>query len=235
MRYFEFTIFFHTYLDEFNIYTREAGAGGLAIAIEGPSKAEIDFFDRKDGSCGVSYACPEAGEYQISIKFNDEHIPDSPFNVSVVPPFGDAKKLTIHSLKTKGLEINRQYTFTVNVNGVHGRVEARVTAPSGIEEPCTVQDMGGDHYAIQFIPKENGVHWIHVRFNGRDIPDSPFRIVVGQANADPGRVFASGSGLYQGETGKNKKFCILVEIFYSIFKINHVNLLLTQRMLVLVR
>ncbi|CAF1656804.1 unnamed protein product, partial [Rotaria magnacalcarata] len=47
---------------------------------------------------------------------------------------------------------------------------------------------------------ENGVHWIHVRFNGRDIPDSPFRIVVGQANADPGRVFASGSGLRQGET-----------------------------------
>ncbi|VEL37236.1 unnamed protein product, partial [Protopolystoma xenopodis] len=29
--------------NEFNIYTREAGAGGLSIAIEGPSKAEIDF------------------------------------------------------------------------------------------------------------------------------------------------------------------------------------------------
>jgi filamin len=65
--------------------------------------------------------------------------------------------------------------------------------------------MGNDHYAIQFIPKENGIHWIHVRFNGRDIPDSPFRIAVGQTNADPGRVFASGSGLYQGETGKEKE------------------------------
>jgi filamin len=59
-----------------------------------------------------------------------------------------------------------------------------------------------EHYAIRFIPRENGVHWVHVRFNGRDIPDSPFRVVVGHANADPGRVFASGSGLYQGETGK---------------------------------
>lgn len=29
--------------NEFNIYTREAGAGNLSIAIEGPSKAEIDF------------------------------------------------------------------------------------------------------------------------------------------------------------------------------------------------
>ncbi|CAM4756036.1 unnamed protein product [Rotaria magnacalcarata] len=194
--------------NEFNIYTREAGAGGLAIAVEGPAKAEIDFFDRKDGSCGVEYSCPEPGEYQISIKFNDEHIPDSPFNVAIVPPFGDAKRLTIHSLKTKGLDVNRQYTFSVNFNGARGHVDARITAPSGMEEPCVVQEMSDDHYAIRFIPKENGVHWIHVRFNGRDIPDSPFRIVVGQANADPGRVFASGSGLRQGETGQPCEFLI---------------------------
>lgn len=61
--------------------------------------------------------------------------------------------------------------------------------------------MSDDSYAIKFIPKENGIHWIHVRFNGRDIPDSPFRIAVGQTNADPGRVSASGVGLRQGETG----------------------------------
>ncbi|CAF1669362.1 unnamed protein product, partial [Adineta ricciae] len=218
--------------NEFNIYTREAGAGGLAIAIEGPAKAEIDFFDRKDGSCGVSYVCPEPGEYQVSIKFNDEHIPDSPFNVLIGSPFGDAKKLTIHSLQTKGHEVNRPCMFTVNVNGARGRLDARVTAPSGAEDTCIVQEMGdgmnekktsiipiydklfsvflsiAEHYAIRFVPRENGVHWVHVRFNGRDIPDSPFRVVVGHANADPGRVFASGSGLYQGETGHPCEFLI---------------------------
>ena len=46
---------------EFNIYTREAGAGGLSIAVEGPSKAEVDFEDRKDGSCGVTYTVSEPG------------------------------------------------------------------------------------------------------------------------------------------------------------------------------
>jgi filamin len=129
-------------LDEFNIYTREAGAGGLAIAIEGPAKAEIDFFDRKDGSCGVSYVCPEPGEYQVSIKFNDEHIPDSPFNVVIGAPFGDSRKLTINSLQTKGHEVNRPCMFTVNVNGARGRLDARVTAPSGAEDTCIVQEMG---------------------------------------------------------------------------------------------
>jgi len=194
--------------NEFNIYTREAGAGGLAIAIEGPAKAEIDFYDRKDGSCGVSYVCPEPGEYQVSIKFNDEHIPESPFNVVIGAPFGDAKKLTIHSLQAKGHSVNQPCMFTVNVNGARGRLDARVTAPSGAEDNCIVQEMGDEHYAIRFIPRENGVHWVHVRFNGRDIPDSPFRVVVGHANADPGRVFASGAGLYQGETGHPCEFLI---------------------------
>jgi len=47
---------------EFSIWTREAGAGGLSIAVEGPSKAEIAFEDRKDGSSGVSYVVQEPGE-----------------------------------------------------------------------------------------------------------------------------------------------------------------------------
>ena len=46
---------------EFNVWTREAGAGSLAISVEGPSKAEIDFKDRMDGSCYVSYVVTEPG------------------------------------------------------------------------------------------------------------------------------------------------------------------------------
>lgn len=51
----------HHVLAEFSIWTREAGAGGLSIAVEGPSRAEISFEDRKDGSCGVTYVAQEPG------------------------------------------------------------------------------------------------------------------------------------------------------------------------------
>ncbi|KAI2601349.1 filamin A, partial [Homo sapiens] len=84
---------------EFSIWTREAGAGGLAIAVEGPSKAEISFEDRKDGSCGVAYVVQEPGDYEVSVKFNEEHIPDSPFVVPVASPSGDARRLTVSSLQ----------------------------------------------------------------------------------------------------------------------------------------
>lgn len=57
-----FNAFIYVILAEFSIWTREAGAGGLSIAVEGPSKAEISFEDRKDGSCGVAYVVQEPGK-----------------------------------------------------------------------------------------------------------------------------------------------------------------------------
>lgn len=117
---------------EFSIWTREAGAGGLSIAVEGPSRAEISFDDRKDGSCGVSYIAQEPGrenadavysdgcssmslshslsyilsssspgDYEISVKFNDQHIPDSPFLVPVAAPVNDARRLTVTGLQVR--------------------------------------------------------------------------------------------------------------------------------------
>lgn len=50
---------------EFNVWTREAGAGSLSISVEGPSKAEIDFKDRKDGSCYVVYKVSEPGMFTL--------------------------------------------------------------------------------------------------------------------------------------------------------------------------
>ena len=41
----------------------------------------------------------------VSIKFNDEHIPDSPFRVPILPSSGEARKVTVQSLKQKGLEV----------------------------------------------------------------------------------------------------------------------------------
>ena len=46
-----------------------------------------------------------AGEYLASVKFNDLHIPDSPFKVYISPSSVDAQKLTIQSLQEQGLQV----------------------------------------------------------------------------------------------------------------------------------
>lgn len=61
-----------------------------------------------------------------------------------------------------------------------------------------------DKHTIRFIPHENGVHSIDVKFNGAHIPGSPFKIRVGEQSqaGDPGLVSAYGPGLEGGTTGE---------------------------------
>ncbi|KAI2658987.1 Filamin-B [Labeo rohita] len=190
---------------EFNVWTREAGAGGLSIAVEGPSRAEISFEERKDGSCGVSYVAQEPGDYEVSIKFNDEHIPESPYLVPVYAPADDARRLTVTSL-----QVNQPASFAVRLNGAKGHIDAKVHSPSGALEECVVSELEQDKYAIRFIPRENGIHVIDVKFNGTHIPGSPFQVRVGEPgqSGDAGLVTAYGPGLERGTTGNQAEFTI---------------------------
>ncbi|XP_056293610.1 filamin-B isoform X2 [Pseudoliparis swirei] len=195
---------------EFSIWTREAGAGGLSIAVEGPSRAEISFDDRKDGSCGVVYVAQDPGDYEISVKFNEQHIPDSPYLVPVVAPANDARRLAVTGLQESGLKVNHPASFAVRLNGAQGKMEAKVYSPSGALEECVVTELERDKYAIRFIPRENGVHTINVKFNGSHIPGSPFQVRVGEPGqtGDPGLVSAYGAGLERGTTGSQSEFTI---------------------------
>uniref|UniRef100_A0A2R8ZJ72 Calponin-homology (CH) domain-containing protein n=1 Tax=Pan paniscus TaxID=9597 RepID=A0A2R8ZJ72_PANPA len=173
-------------------------------------KAEISFEDRKDGSCGVAYVVQEPGDYEVSVKFNEEHIPDSPFVVPVASPSGDARRLTVSSLQESGLKVNQPASFAVSLNGAKGAIDAKVHSPSGALEECYVTEIDQDKYAVRFIPRENGVYLIDVKFNGTHIPGSPFKIRVGEPGhgGDPGLVSAYGAGLEGGVTGNPAEFVV---------------------------
>nr|2AAV_A Chain A, Filamin A [Homo sapiens] len=67
----------------FTVNTKDAGEGGLSLAIEGPSKAEISCTDNQDGTCSVSYLPVLPGDYSILVKYNEQHVPGSPFTARV--------------------------------------------------------------------------------------------------------------------------------------------------------
>jgi hypothetical protein len=66
----------------FTIETKNAGAGSLGLAIEGPAEALMNCEDNNDGTATVEYVPPEEGDYNIIIQFGDEDIAGSPFKVS---------------------------------------------------------------------------------------------------------------------------------------------------------
>lgn len=45
------------------------------MAIEGPSKVDIQTEDMEDGTCKVTYCPTEPGNYIVSIRFAEEHVP----------------------------------------------------------------------------------------------------------------------------------------------------------------
>lgn len=79
-----------------------------------------------------------------------------------------------------------------------------------------------DSWALRFIPKENGIHQIHLRHNGTHIPQSPFRIVIGHDDADPAAVQASGNGLRDCKCGKINSCPIILYLSpLSLFSVNN--------------
>lgn len=76
-----------------------------------------------------------------------------------------------------------------------------------------------DKFAIRFIPRENGVHTIDVKFNGSHIPGSPFQVRVGEPgqSGEPGLVTAYGSGLERGTTGESPVQSDFLSVSYGCF------------------
>ncbi|OQR80177.1 filamin-C-like [Tropilaelaps mercedesae] len=192
---------------EFNIWTREAGAGALAVSVEGPSKAAIDFKDRKDGSCYISYKVADPGEYRVGIKFNDQHIPDSPFKVYVMPPVGDAAKIELANVP-ENIKVNTPANLTLRMNGAKGTLDGEVVDPSNRKDDAFMCCLDAEEWALRFVPKENGVHHIHIRCDGVHIPQSPFRVLVGTDDADPAAVNAHGPGLREAVAGLKTDFIV---------------------------
>ena len=50
-----------------------------------------------------------SGEYGIHVKYDDEHVPDSPEMVYVAPEAGDAKLCTVHGLRDRGLDVSSAF------------------------------------------------------------------------------------------------------------------------------
>ena len=194
---------------EFNVWTREAGPGSLAISVEGPSKAQIDFLDRKDGSCYVSYVVEEAGEYSVGIRFNEEHIPLSPYKVFISPKSGHADKVKISNLtEDEQIALNAPQSFLLSKNGANGTLQCKMVSPTGREDDCFMSQVGPDEYSVRFVPKEEGYHYLHAKLNGVHVPGSPFKIKVGGDVKKDGSVRVFGRGLERVKVGEKASFVI---------------------------
>lgn len=185
-------------LNEFDVFTREAGSGDLQVIVEGPSKPKITYTDRNDGSCHVGYIVDEPGEYKVHVLFNEQEAPDSPFKAYLMSMVGDVSKVELGPLPPENMiQLNKPCNMTVIMNGAKGNIEAKVRLPDGKFEDCFASPIDAENWGVRFIPRQVGVHQVHIKFNkgSAHIPQSPVCIRVGHDNADPAEVVAHGNGI----------------------------------------
>lgn len=68
----------------------------------------------------------------MSIKFNDEHIPESPYLVPVIAPSDDARRLTVMSLQVRRKEASMSLATG---QPVRPRTPEAASIPVGAEGP----------------------------------------------------------------------------------------------------
>lgn len=155
--------------------------------MEGPSKADIEFEDRKDGSCGVIYKVTESGAYEVSIKFNDDHIPGSPFPVFIEEPadgMGGQKRSDASKVRAKGdglhaAVVNKTNEFTVDCT--HAGSNILLVGIHGPRTPCEevyVKHLGNKNYNVTYTVQEKGDYVLIVKWGDEHIPGSPFHVTV---------------------------------------------------------
>lgn len=158
---------------KFTVETRGAGTGALSLAIEGPSEAKMSCIDNRDGSCDVEYIPTEPGEYDITIRFADKHIPGSPFKV-LVDETTDLSKVKVYGpcLETGCAHEGIPVEFYVDAcDGGPGMMGVTLTSSEGKPvDNVKVEDKGDGLYAVKFVPPKRGtVLTANVTFGGEEV------------------------------------------------------------------
>lgn len=124
----------------------------------------------------MDYKVATPGEYVVAVKFNDQHIPDSPFKVYIAPATGEVRKLELAQFHGQGIPAGKAFTFTVLTHRAKGHLEAKVVTPNNEVDTIDIVPIeDGESYAMRFVPKETGNHFIHVTLDGAPMRESPFR------------------------------------------------------------
>ena len=86
---------------------------------------------------------------------------------------------------------------SIESNRLSQNLISTIKAPSGREEAAQLRQLSNGNVGIVFTPREVGEHLIIVKKRGKQIPNSPFKVMVNSSevgNAGKVRVYGPGIG-----------------------------------------
>ncbi|XP_076095908.1 filamin-A-like isoform X2 [Mytilus galloprovincialis] len=153
--------------------------GELSVTVEGPHyPINCNVVANDDGTHTATYVPEEAGPHRIHVKLDGKNIDDSPFRPLIVDP----SKIRVSGGWEPLLDENdriplivnkeKQIPFDASEAGL-GELTAEVHGPS-YKVPVAIDSRIGGKHTLIFTPKEEGRHYIDVKWCDFPISPKPF-------------------------------------------------------------
>lgn len=205
----------------FTLDARKAGYGDFDILIKGPSQADIIYHDQDDDTLyTVEFRVSLPGDYSIEIKYDNKHIPGSPFATKITDlTGGDATSKNPKQAKEKAVENGPKALVNGNPFSSTGKIapggkekrisgvssfQGYVTSPSGDILTASLVRKTDGTCAVQFPRNEIGTYLVNIvnPNTGKCISGCPFKVKVEELTEEEPKVYGSGLEYCQvGETG----------------------------------
>lgn len=181
----------------FSIDASSAGAGNLEIIVSVNGK-NVPNYVQSEGNAKfrVNFKPTEPVAHMVSVKFNGEPVPGSPYVVNII----DSSTLNgTGQASLKMAPIGKKVEFVIEGKSVDSDVKVVITNPLGRKVRPSVT-RHENLFTISFTPTEVGPHQILIVVDGNTLPGSPINCNV----YDVSRVRVTG--LNGGQVGKAVTF-----------------------------
>ena len=174
---------------EFTVDCSEAGTGDLSVRAFGPGNTQARVYLAKDSKKAIYNAKLDPtrhGRYRVSVKWAGEHIPGSPFMISIYPG-ADASKCVAYGPGLQDGIVGKPCMFTIETRDAGaGTLKVRL---HGVRDAFKIDIKPADSsrtLQANYNPKKPGDYLVTIKWSDKHIPGSPFRVKIdGEDNIVP--------------------------------------------------
>ena len=170
----------------FSIDASQAGAGNLEIIVSVAGK-NVPNYVQSEGNAKfkVNFKPQEIQPHLLSVKFNNEPVPNSPFECKII----DSQQLVVGGPGVKMCPVGLPAAVTITSStGDCADCLVKVHSPGGEVLPLNPLPSSRTKVEVEYTPVEVGAHHVHVVLDGQPVLGSPFTCNV----YDVGRVIVTG-------------------------------------------
>lgn len=168
---------------DFSVDTHNAGSGNLSVKAVGPGGVLASVYTSKGDSPGVYDIRLDPirhGKYRVSVKWSNQHIPDSPFRLKIFPGV-DATKCKAYGPGLQDRQVGEQTHFVIETkNAGAGSLNVQLHGANEVfnmdispKDPLDVRTL-----EAKYNPPKVGDYLITIKWDGINIPGSPFKVNV---------------------------------------------------------